>query len=502
MSAQSSRISLLAACAVIVGACLLFLPWLGWSGLAASEGFRAIPAWEMLSRNDWTIPHLFEQPYLRKPPGLPWAIAIASSCLGTTELAARLPSALSAIAIAFASFLFASRWFGPRAGFFAGFFSIVTPLFLMPARSAEIEALHNALTLISALLLLHGLNAPTSAGSPRTTLLSRALLALCFGGMLLTKGPSGLPVVGGALLACCFVQRSFRPLLSWTHWLALFAGAAMLALWLWRVRVGVESLTLPPVTQSAAGFLWSSGKAGAIVSLPVIALAGALPGSLGLISLALPRRPWEAVGTAPRMATATALACIFALLIYSASGVSNNRYAMPALTLCPIIGAAALARLATAPAPSFLRRAFWNTRIVWSFILTIGAIAHVMWFETRRENRTSGRDAGIALGECLPIRANVASDEFLDTRPEVLWYARAHAATRHNSVRIRWTPDLALSHLADPPSLVILRTDSRAREHALVDPSKPAAPYANTSPTCKGGVHVFEFQVFYTHPSP
>jgi 4-amino-4-deoxy-L-arabinose transferase-like glycosyltransferase len=60
----------------LAAACLAQLPWLGSSGLSQSEGHRAIPGWTMLERGNWIVPHLFEQPYLRKPPGMPWAVAL------------------------------------------------------------------------------------------------------------------------------------------------------------------------------------------------------------------------------------------------------------------------------------------------------------------------------------------------------------------------------------------------------------------------------------------
>ena len=49
---------------------------LGASGFSMSEGHRVAPAWEMLADGDWLMPHMFEQAYMRKPPGMPWAIGI------------------------------------------------------------------------------------------------------------------------------------------------------------------------------------------------------------------------------------------------------------------------------------------------------------------------------------------------------------------------------------------------------------------------------------------
>ncbi|MFG0259415.1 MAG: ArnT family glycosyltransferase, partial [Phycisphaerales bacterium JB041] len=101
---------------VIVSAAI-FLPRLGATGLSMSEGHRAIPAWEMLEDTragdaHWLVPRMFETAYLRKPPGMLWAIAGSTAVFGETEFAARFPSALSAMLLGIAVWWFATRWFG------------------------------------------------------------------------------------------------------------------------------------------------------------------------------------------------------------------------------------------------------------------------------------------------------------------------------------------------------------------------------------------------------
>src|SRR5215207_5743092 len=60
---------------VLVVAGSIYWPMLGSSGFAFSEGQRALPGWTFASEGDWFIPRLLDQPYLRKPPGMPWVIA-------------------------------------------------------------------------------------------------------------------------------------------------------------------------------------------------------------------------------------------------------------------------------------------------------------------------------------------------------------------------------------------------------------------------------------------
>src|SRR4051812_44009566 len=92
-------------------ACIYF-PGLGATGFSSTEGHRVIPAWEMLASRDFLVPRMFGQAYLRKPPGMPWAIALSSSIFGETEFAARLVSAVSVTLLCLLIANTAHRWFG------------------------------------------------------------------------------------------------------------------------------------------------------------------------------------------------------------------------------------------------------------------------------------------------------------------------------------------------------------------------------------------------------
>lgn len=62
------------------------------------EGRNAEKAREILVLNDWTTPHENFQPVLDKPIFFYWLIALTYKVFGTSEWAARLPSALAALA--------------------------------------------------------------------------------------------------------------------------------------------------------------------------------------------------------------------------------------------------------------------------------------------------------------------------------------------------------------------------------------------------------------------
>jgi 4-amino-4-deoxy-L-arabinose transferase-like glycosyltransferase len=94
----------------VLAACVATL-WfrLGSTGLSMSEGHRAVPAWEMLRTGEWWVTRMFGEIYVRKPPGMMWAIAGVSAVFGETAWSARAVSALACTAMALAAWWFARR---------------------------------------------------------------------------------------------------------------------------------------------------------------------------------------------------------------------------------------------------------------------------------------------------------------------------------------------------------------------------------------------------------
>jgi len=84
------------------------------------EGIHADIAWEMLRGAGWITPHLNGVPYFDKPPLPYWLMAGAFAWLGPTETAARLVSALSAVAVAVLTALIGTRLASARVGLMAG----------------------------------------------------------------------------------------------------------------------------------------------------------------------------------------------------------------------------------------------------------------------------------------------------------------------------------------------------------------------------------------------
>jgi 4-amino-4-deoxy-L-arabinose transferase-like glycosyltransferase len=96
--------------------CAFFFLWgLGSFGLiGADEPRYAQVAREMLARHDWITPVLGGNPWLEKPPLYYWQAMIGYQLFGVSDWAARLPSAVDALALVFAVYWFLRRF---RAGF-------------------------------------------------------------------------------------------------------------------------------------------------------------------------------------------------------------------------------------------------------------------------------------------------------------------------------------------------------------------------------------------------
>ncbi|MDX2131373.1 MAG: glycosyltransferase family 39 protein [Planctomycetota bacterium] len=478
---------------IVVAVCvLLFFVGMGRSGLSGSEGFRAIPAWEMLRSGDWSVTTLFGTPYLRKPPGIVWAIASSSAVLGETEVAARLPSAIAATLACLLVWGAGTRWFGPVPGVAAGLAMGVVPVVWMPARSAEIEALHNLLVLSAAVLIVDRL-AFRDAVAWRGRALVAGGLALASAGMLLTKGPAGFPALAGLVVGACIAGRGVRPLRAWDAWAGLALGAGVFAWWTVAMRERMERLPVPPVLEDA-DFLWRAGKELDVALLVPAALAGALPWAI-----ALPFALRRGTGSpADRAALSVSAGAIAGLACYAILGVDNPRYAMPSVVLVPLVYGAAIRRHAASRGAEHAwgRRLLLGRPLVPLGFMTLVGVFYCQWYEHWRQVRHSGRSAAVALADVLPDGASVVADELLDTRPEMLWYASREKEHRGGRLDIAWVPGLP-PNAVPAHAYVLLRCDALPRLNRPPEMEVVAGrrDIQDRPVEHRGAVHKFEYEL-------
>ena len=84
------------------------------------DASQAVIARNMLTSGDWVTAHIDHIAFLEKPPFVYWSIAVSYKIFGVHDWAARIPIALSAIALCVLTAAFGAWAFDKRAGLYAG----------------------------------------------------------------------------------------------------------------------------------------------------------------------------------------------------------------------------------------------------------------------------------------------------------------------------------------------------------------------------------------------
>jgi 4-amino-4-deoxy-L-arabinose transferase-like glycosyltransferase len=85
-----------------------------------ADAAHALAARAVLVDGDWAVLHINGIAWLEKPPVHYWLVAASYALLGETAFATRLPAALAVIALVLLTYGIGRRFFGERAGFYAG----------------------------------------------------------------------------------------------------------------------------------------------------------------------------------------------------------------------------------------------------------------------------------------------------------------------------------------------------------------------------------------------
>jgi hypothetical protein len=197
----------------------------------------------------------------------------------------------------------------------------------------------------------------------------------------------------------------------------------------------------------------------------------ALPGSLAWLF------PWgpdaraevlRSVGdlAAREIARTLGLVFIVATLVYMLFGVSNDRYAMPALVVIAPIAAYA-ARGACSfftPKRRAIARVFvLGSPVVLAAVMAVAAGVFVFRIDPH-DARSSARPAGPLLAAALPDGAEVWADGFVGAKPELLWYAKRDAMVAGKRVRPLWKhPEISGQVMPQPGTFMLLNGTELAR---------------------------------------
>jgi len=197
-----------------------------WPLVDPDEGRNAEVAREMLAAGRWIVPHFNGLPFLDKPPLLFWTIAAAFRVLGTSELAARLPSALSGVAMVLLTLALGRALLDGRRGLWAAVVVATSPLVLIFSRLVIFDMTFTALVTLA----LYALVRARLSGLPGRWL---ALAGLAMGLAVLTKGPVGIVLPLLAWLAARGALPSPAQPPRWRDWLtALLVVLVLVGPWL------------------------------------------------------------------------------------------------------------------------------------------------------------------------------------------------------------------------------------------------------------------------------
>jgi 4-amino-4-deoxy-L-arabinose transferase-like glycosyltransferase len=159
------------------------------------EGANAEAAREMLAEGAWITPTLNGLPRFAKPAFVYWLTAGAYAVLGVSETAARLPSAVAALALVLVQLAFARWAFGRAVAWRAALALLLSAEFVAIGRMALTDATLALWTTIAGYAFMRG----WWGAEPRGRWYALAWIAA--GAAALAKGPVGLLIpLGGVLL--------------------------------------------------------------------------------------------------------------------------------------------------------------------------------------------------------------------------------------------------------------------------------------------------------------
>ncbi|MBN1278104.1 MAG: glycosyltransferase family 39 protein [Deltaproteobacteria bacterium] len=172
---------------------------------------------ETLEHGSWLTPWVNDEPRLKKPPLLYWAILLTYKILGINLFAARIWGVLSGAGLALCSFLIYRKLFN-RSSMLAGFITLGTLAVTIEGRRAMLDL---PLAFFVCMAVFFALKWGDS-GRWRWILLSAISIGLSF----MVKGPIGFIFFGSASVAALTVFRKWG--FAFSRWMQIAAAFLLL----------------------------------------------------------------------------------------------------------------------------------------------------------------------------------------------------------------------------------------------------------------------------------
>jgi 4-amino-4-deoxy-L-arabinose transferase-like glycosyltransferase len=191
-----------------------FFHGLGRLGLVGPDEPRyAQVAREMMVSGDFITPHLYGKPWFEKPILYYWLAAQSYRILGVSEIAARMPAAISAILLILSVFTIGWKWRSLQCGIVAVLMLASSPMCISLGRAASMDMMLTTAVTWSLAGFYFGLSIPrrnTSLTQRPQNQFTRMWLCVAYSSLgvaLLAKGPVSLVLVGLILI----IFFTFRP---------------------------------------------------------------------------------------------------------------------------------------------------------------------------------------------------------------------------------------------------------------------------------------------------
>ncbi len=325
LSSSSLRALLL----FLVAGVLFFVGLGGLPLLEPDEGRNAEVAREMLVTGDWITPHFNTLTYLDKPAGFFWLVAASFRIWGISEWAARLPSALMALATMLLTWVLARRMFDDSTGFRAGIILATSPLAMALSRLVTFDMTLTFFVTLAMASFWVGENQEVRSAGPDV------LMFGAMGAATITKGPVGFLLPLLSILAYQAMRGRFRDLkrLRWGLGLGVFLAVVLP----WFVAVSVRNPDFPRYAlwqESLQRFATGHARrTGALVYYVPVYLAGFFPWSLFLLFVGWNRlKGWRELREDTQKSVTFSLA--WASVVFVSFSISQSKlpaYFLPAL---------------------------------------------------------------------------------------------------------------------------------------------------------------------------
>ncbi|MGH9770856.1 MAG: ArnT family glycosyltransferase [Candidatus Acidiferrales bacterium] len=221
------------------------------------DATQAQIARNMLVSRDWVTPRIDGVVFLEKPPLVYWTIALSYTVFGVHDWAARVPIALSAMALCWLTFAFGAWAFGKRAGLYAGLcMSTCLGLFLFTR-----VLIPDVMQTFTIALALWAFLRALDEEEPHPRIWAFVLAASLGTGLLLKSLIGVVFPAGAALVYLCFTRQLFSAR-TWKR-LHLASGLALVLLIAapWHILAALRNPPLFAFTLHSGpgqyhGFLW------------------------------------------------------------------------------------------------------------------------------------------------------------------------------------------------------------------------------------------------------